>query len=95
MGFASSGGSARAGATSNMPQVGANAVSYTDVNLPSATTYCYRITAFNSVGSSGYSNENCATTLSGYVCLDGKPGRVRQRYDHQLSCGHQLQFRLH
>ncbi len=49
--------------------VGANAVSYTDVNLPSATTYCYRITAFNSVGSSAYSNENCATTLTDTFAL--------------------------
>lgn len=45
-------------------EVAANAVTYTDVNLSSATTYCYRITAFNSVGSSGYSDENCATTLA-------------------------------
>ena len=44
-------------------EVAANAATYTDLNLSSATTYCYRITAFNSVGNSGYSNENCATTL--------------------------------
>ena len=43
-------------------QVGANVLTYTDLNLSSATTYCYRITAFNSAGSSGYSNEDCATT---------------------------------
>jgi hypothetical protein len=42
-------------------EVAANAVTYTDVSVSSATTYCYRVIAFNSVGSSGYSNENCAT----------------------------------
>jgi hypothetical protein len=43
-------------------EVAANAVTYTDANVSSATTYCYRVASFNSVGTSGYSNENCATT---------------------------------
>jgi hypothetical protein len=40
----------------------ANERSYTDATLPSGTTYCYRVRAFNSIGGSPYSNEACATT---------------------------------
>jgi hypothetical protein len=42
-------------------RVGSNIVSYTDPNLSDATTYCYRVAAYNSSGSSSYSNENCVT----------------------------------
>src|SRR5918996_6598545 len=42
--------------------VGRNVASYTDANLSNGTTYCYRVRAFNAVGNSAYSNENCATT---------------------------------
>lgn len=52
------------GGYQQLAEVAANVVTYTDLNLSSATTYCYRITAFNAGGSSGYSNENCATTLA-------------------------------
>ncbi|MBI2531840.1 MAG: fibronectin type III domain-containing protein, partial [Deltaproteobacteria bacterium] len=44
--------------------VGANVTSYTDGGLLDATTYCYRVQAFNTAGSSGYSNEQCATTAA-------------------------------
>ena len=44
--------------------LGANAGSHVDSNLPAATTFCYRVNAYNSTGSSGYSNEGCATTPS-------------------------------
>jgi hypothetical protein len=42
--------------------LGPNQKSYTDDNLSNGTTYCYRVRAFNSVGSSSYSNEACGTT---------------------------------
>jgi Bacterial Ig domain len=42
--------------------VPANQSSYTDANLSNATTYCYRVRAFNSLGGSPYSNETCAAT---------------------------------
>src|SRR5262249_35013849 len=42
--------------------LGANERSYTDDNLSNGTTYCYRVRAFNSAGSSAYSNEACGTT---------------------------------
>jgi hypothetical protein len=50
------------GTYQNLASVGANIVTYTDGNVSNATTYCYRVAAFNSSGTSGYSNENCATT---------------------------------
>ena len=50
-------------------QVAANALTYTDSNVSGATAYCYRMTAFNSVGTSGFSNEDCATTLADTFAL--------------------------
>ena len=44
--------------------VAANATSYTDGALQNATMYCYRVQAFNTAGSSGYSNEQCGTTAA-------------------------------
>jgi hypothetical protein len=41
--------------------VGANVISYTDSGLVDGATYCYRLLAFNSAGSSAYSNEACAS----------------------------------
>ena len=42
--------------------VGPNVTTYKDINLADATTYCYRVNAFNSAGYSPYSPEACATT---------------------------------
>lgn len=44
--------------------VGANAGSYFDAGLPSATTYWYRVRAYNGAGASGYSGVVSATTLA-------------------------------
>lgn len=41
---------------------GTNVTSYIDTGLLDASTYCYRVRAFNGGGTSGYSNESCATT---------------------------------
>src|SRR5262245_33748200 len=51
------------GTYAEIATVGVNTASYTDVNLPNGTTYCYRVRAYNAGGTSGYSNEQCATTL--------------------------------
>ena len=51
-----------AGTYQRLADVGTNVVTYTDNSVSNSTTYCYRVAAFNSRGSSSYSNENCATT---------------------------------
>ena len=50
------------GTYAQLASVGVNVTSYTDTNLQTNTTYCYRVLAYNSTGSSAYSNEGCATT---------------------------------
>lgn len=42
--------------------VAVNVNTYTDSALADATTYCYRVRAFNGNGTSSYSSEVCATT---------------------------------
>jgi hypothetical protein len=50
------------GTYAEIATLGVNAASYTDVNLANGTNYCYRVRAYNALGVSGYSNEQCATT---------------------------------
>jgi hypothetical protein len=50
------------GSFSQIATVGPNVESYSDGNLADGTTYCYRVNAFNSAGSSTYTNETCGTT---------------------------------
>jgi Divergent InlB B-repeat domain len=50
--------------------VGSNVSTYTDPNLASSTTYCYRVNAFNTAGSSAYTNEICGTTLAASFTLN-------------------------
>lgn len=50
------------GSFSQVATVGANVTTYSDTELSPATTYCYRVRAFNAAGYSSYSNERCATT---------------------------------
>ena len=50
---------------------GANVTSYTDSDVTAGTTYCYRVRAFNAVGSSPYSQEFCATPTE-----KGQPSQV-------------------
>jgi hypothetical protein len=44
--------------------VGANVTSYLDGGLTDGAIYCYRVQAYNSAGSSGYSNEQCGTAAT-------------------------------
>jgi YD repeat-containing protein len=48
---------------SQITTVGRDVTSYSDTGLAANTTYYYRITAYNSVGFSPYSNETNATTV--------------------------------
>jgi len=52
------------GAWNQIDSVGANIMSYSDTGLNEATTYYYRVRAFNTAGNSLYSNEIYATTSS-------------------------------
>jgi hypothetical protein len=52
------------GTYATIASIAANTLSYVDGNLPAATTFCYRLNAYNAIGPSGYSNEQCGTTPS-------------------------------
>ncbi len=52
------------GTFAQVASVGVNVTTYTDTNLTDGATYCYRLAAFNSAGSSAYSGEGCATVKS-------------------------------
>lgn len=71
-GFTMERASAQDGPFAVMGNVSANVVTFVDPNLQPATQYCYRVKAFNTVGSSGYSNVACLTTPS----LPSAPGNV-------------------
>ncbi len=49
------------GTFAQIATIGANATSYIDSTVASATTYCYRLLAFNVAGNSAYSSEACGT----------------------------------
>ena len=53
--------------------VGANVVSYQNTGLTAATTYQYRVRAYNTAGNSGYSNTASATTT---VTLPAAPSAL-------------------
>jgi alpha-tubulin suppressor-like RCC1 family protein len=59
-----------AGAWSQIGQVGPNVITYANTALSAATTYSYRVFAYNASGVSAFSNEASATTQGGTV---GKP----------------------
>lgn len=48
---------------SQIAKVGRNVTSYSDTSCEPATTYCYRVRAYNASGNSSYSNTACATTF--------------------------------
>ena len=52
------------GTFSQIASVGANVKSHVDAGLAAATTFCYRIRAYNSAGNSPYTPEACKTTPS-------------------------------
>ena len=65
-----------AGTYAQVAQVAANTTSYLDESLSSATTYTYRVYAYNSAGNSGYSNESTIQTTGGPALTNlafGKP----------------------
>jgi hypothetical protein len=53
-----------AGSYSAIATVSANTTTYTDTTVSNATTYNYRVRAYNNAGNSGYSNTATVTTTS-------------------------------
>ena len=58
-GFSVERGTGVTGAFAEIATTGAAVTSYVDSSVPSTTTYCYRVRAFNPNGYSGYSNTAC------------------------------------
>lgn len=58
------------GTFARVASLSSNVSTYTDANLASSTTYCYRVNAFNTAGSSAYTNEICGTTLAASFTLN-------------------------
>jgi subtilisin family serine protease len=59
-------------------QVGASVTSFNNVGLQAQTTYTYRVRAFNSAGSSAYSNSVQATTPAAPPSTQVVPGGVQR-----------------
>ena len=68
-GFAIERKTGTSGIFARVASVGSNISTYTDANLASSTTYCYRVNAFNTAGNSAYTNEICGTTLAASFTL--------------------------
>jgi hypothetical protein len=49
------------GSYAPLSAVAANTVTYPDTTVTDGQSYCYRVQAYNGAGSSGYTNEACAT----------------------------------
>jgi hypothetical protein len=68
-GFAIERRTGTSGTFARLATVSSNVSTYTDPNLASSTTYCYRVNAFNTAGNSAYTNEICGTTLAASFTL--------------------------
>jgi hypothetical protein len=42
----------------------ADTTAYLDQNLPAGSSYCYRVSAYNGAGTSGYTNDACGTAYA-------------------------------
>src|SRR5262245_23493780 len=62
LGFSIERSTGTTGSFGQIATTGAGVTSYTDSTLTNATTYCYRVRAFNATAYSDYSNTACATT---------------------------------
>ncbi len=85
-GFAIERAASSSGPWSAVTTTAANASSYQDAGLASATAYYYRVKAVNGVGGSAYSNTASATTLSGTPAAPtGLVGTAPNSYQVNLS----------
>ena len=67
--------------------------SYTDSGLADATTFCYRVRAFNASGDSGYTNVVCATTTATLTVAGSGNGTVTSS-PAGINCGTDCSERL-
>jgi hypothetical protein len=58
-----------------------NVTSFNDMSVADGITYCYRVRAFNSVGVSAPSNEDCGTTSAGTIVLGSLPPGLAAAYN--------------
>jgi len=63
-----------AGAYAEIAQQSAGAISYVDTTVSGGTTYCYRVRAFDSAGTSAYTNEVCASPSGSFAVTVAKAG---------------------
>lgn len=63
-GFKVERGPASSGPFTQVGTTVSNVASYTDSGLADATTFCYRVRAYNSAGDSGYTNVACSSTTT-------------------------------
>ena len=75
-GFKIERGPATTGPFTQIGTVLPNTNSYTDSGLTDATTFCYRVRAFNATGDSGYTNVVCATTTATLTVAKSGNGTV-------------------
>lgn len=71
---------------SEIATVGANDTSYSDMNLSPNTTYYYQVRAYNSSGSSGYSNVASTTTPDG-LSLEANGYKIKGKHTVDLAWG--------
>lgn len=76
-----------------------SSTSYTDVGLPSGTTYCYKVSAYNnSVGEFSLSAYTCATTVQVYIpstftdYRDGKTYNTMETSDNKVWMAENLNY---
>ena len=62
------------GPFAQIAQVAAGVVSYTDTTVSSGSTYCYQVAAFNSAGTSAFTNPACGTPSAGITLTTAKTG---------------------
>ena len=62
------------GVYSEIAQQSPDVTSYADTTVASGTTYCYRVRAFSTTGTSDYSNEACRSLSSGFALTVAKSG---------------------
>ncbi len=85
-GFKIERGPATAGPFAQIATILANTTSYTDSGLADATTFCYRVRAFNSTGDSTYTNVVCATTTATLTVAKTGNGTITSS-PAGISCG--------